>query len=120
MITRATMGTIRRPLDYGDEGNETTDFIQFINGWEPQINKLWRLGLDGNYREVHPTAHVETLARTIREFVTNYLAEKGSLIAIIEELSINGSVQFLGLSNKAWRSGLPYITNHLDQVEATG
>ena len=34
-------------------------------------------------------------------------------------MSINVSVQFIGLSN-IWGSGLPFITNLLDHVDATG
>ena len=41
-------------------------------------------------------------------------------ITIIKQLSVNGSVQFLGLSDQAWGSGLPYIANLLPQVDATG
>ena len=39
---------------------------------------------------------------------------------IIVELSVNGSVQFLGLSDQVWGSGLPYIAKLRAQVEATG
>ena len=39
---------------------------------------------------------------------------------IIEKLSVNGSVQFLGLSNQVWGSGFLYISNLLAQVDDTG
>ena len=114
------MGTIRRPLDYGSVVTVTTDFILFTNGQDPPINKLWCQDLAGIYREVHPKACVEILAGSVRQFVTEYLAENGRQIQIIGELCINGNVQFLGLSDQAWRSGLWYTANILAMVEATG
>ena len=76
--------------------------------------------LDGIYREVHPTACVDIPYGTVGAFVTNYLAENGRLVEIIGEISVNGNVQFLGLSDQVWVSGFPYIANLLDQVEAKG
>ena len=81
---------------------------------------MWFLGLDEVYREVHHTARVEILAITVREFVTDYLAENGRWIVIIRELSVNDSVQFLGFSDQARGSGFAYIANLLDQNEAIG
>ena len=114
------MGTIHRPSDFVDRGNDTTTFIQCINGQQPQIKKLWCLGLDGIFREVHPIARVDILAGTVGEFVTNHLSENGRPINIIRKLSVNNSVQFWGLSDQSWGSRLPFISNLLDQVEATG
>ena len=114
------MVTISRPSDYGSRITETTAFIQCLNGQELQINKLWCHDLDGIWREVHPTAHAEILAGTVREFVNDYLAENGRQIMIIGELSINRSVHFLGFSDQAWVIGLPYIVNLWAQVEAIG
>ena len=114
------MGTIHRPLDSGSGGTENNAFIQCINGRDPQINKLWYLGLDRICCEVNPAVRVEILAGTVGEFVTDYLAENGGWIAIIGELSVNGSAQFLGLYDQAWGSGLRYIANLLVQVEAKG
>ena len=74
MIMRSPMGTIHSPLNSGSRVTETTAFIQWINGQETQIRKLWCLGLDGIFRKVHPTANVKVLAGTVGKFVTNYLA----------------------------------------------
>ena len=52
--------------------------------------------------------------------MTNYLAENGRLIDIIGQLSVNDSVQFLGLSDQSWGSGLLFIANLLAQVKYTG
>ena len=112
------MGTIHRILNSGGGGTETTDFIHCINGRDPHINKLCCLGLDVICRELHPTACVEIPDGTAGYFVTNYLAENGRWIPIIGQLSVNNSVQFLGLSDQAWGSTLLYIANLLAQVEA--
>ena len=120
LIRRAPMGTIRRPSDFGNKGTDTTSFIQWINDREPQINELWCLSVDKIYHKVHPEARLEIPAGTVRELVTDYLAENGRHIPIIGKLSVDNSVQFLGLSDQAWGSGLPYIYNLVDQVEATG
>ena len=78
------------------------------------------MGLDRICHKIHPTARVEIRDETVGEFVTNYLAENGRRIAIIGKISVNVSFQFFGLSYQDWGSGFPYITNLLDQVEATG
>ena len=68
----------------------------------------------------HPTECLEILDGTIKEFVTNYLAENGRQIDITGKLYINDIIQFLALSDQAWVSGLPFIASLLDHVEATG
>ena len=70
-------------------GTEATAFIKCINGRDPQINELWCLGLDGICRKVHTKARVEVPSGTVGEFG----------IKIIGQLSVNNSVQFLGLSD---------------------
>ena len=120
MIRRSPMGTIYRPSYSGSGGTEATAFIQCINGREPQIHELWCLCLDRICRKVHSTAYVEVPAGTIRYFVTDYIAKNGRQIPIIGQLSVNGSVQFLGLTDQAWGSGFPFITNLLARVESTG
>ena len=114
------MVTIHRPSDFGIGGTEATAFIQYINGHETHIHELSCLGLDGLSQKVHPTAHVEVPAGTVGDFVTNYLDENGCQIKIIGQLSVNDSVQFLGLSDQAWGSGLLFVANLLAHVESTG
>ena len=70
--------------------------------------------------EVHHTERVEVTAVTIRYFMTNYLGKNGCIIEIIGSLYVNESVQFFVLFDQAWVSGLPFICNLLDCVEATG
>ena len=74
----------------------------------------------GICHKVHPKAHVEVPAGTIREFVTDYLYENGHEILIIGKASVNDSVHFLRLSDQAWVSGFPFIANLLAHVEFTG
>ena len=57
--------------------------------------------MDGIIHDVHPTAQVEVPARTVEEFVNDYLAENGRRIQIIEQISINNSIQFLGVTAQA-------------------
>ena len=52
--------------------------------------------------------------------MTNYLAENGRRIKIIEQLSVNNSVHFLGVPDQCGGSGLPFICNLQAPVEATG
>ena len=59
------MGSILIPSDYGGGSTEGTAFIQFVDGQEPHIHKLWCLGLDGIIHKVHPTAQVEVPDGTI-------------------------------------------------------
>ena len=100
------MGYIHRTLNPGSGINEDTDLIQCVDVREPNIHEIWSLGLDGIISKVHPTAQIEVIAGTIREFVTNYLAENGRRIQIIGGKSINNSVQFFGVTNHNEGSGL--------------
>ena len=120
MIWRAPMGTIRRPLDSGDNGTEATDFKQCVDGQEPLINELWCLGLEGISRKVHPTERVEVAAETAGEFVTDCLAENGRRIEIIGKLSVNNSVQFWDMNDQGGGSGMPFIFNLLAYIDSTG
>ena len=93
------MGYIFWPSDSGSGGTLDTKFILCVDVWEPQIHELWCLGLDNISHILHPKAGVEVGSGTVGELTTNYLAENGLIISIIGKLSINGSVQFLGIPN---------------------
>ena len=99
-IQCAPMESIRRPSDSGTRSTDATAFFQCFDGQEPQINEMWCLGLERIIREVHPTARVEVPSGTVRDFVTNYLAENVRRIQIIGQLSVNESVQFLGVPDQ--------------------
>ena len=113
-------GSIRRPSDIGSGITEDTAFVQCIDGREPQIHEVWSLCLDRIVRKVHPTAQEEVPIGTIGEFVTDCLAEIRGKIQIIGKLSINSSVQFLGVLAQVWGHGLLFIRNLQDPAEATG
>ena len=118
MIWHYPMGSIHRTLDSSSGSTKYTDFIQCVDGREPQIHKFWCLGLDGITREFHPTAHVEVSAGAVEKFVTDYLAKNECQINIIRQLSINDSVQFLVFSDQSWGTIIPFICNHRDCVKA--
>ena len=84
--------------------------IQYVNFWEPMIDKLWSKGLDSLCRDLHTRAQVYITPVTDREFITTYLNTNGQHIRIIGKYSFNGSVQFTGFPG-AWSSSLPYISN---------
>ena len=63
---------------------------------------------------------VEVTAGTYGEFVTDYLAENECRIQITKQLSVNDSVQFLGVLAQGRKSGLPFIFNLQAPVEASG
>ena len=68
---RAPIVTIHRPSYYSRRVTEATAFIPFINGQEPNMNKLWCLGLGRIRHTVHPKAYVEVTIATVREFVND-------------------------------------------------
>ena len=72
---------------------------------------MWCLSLDNVTQEIHPTVQVEVGARTVGEFTTNCLAGNGHRIPIIGKLSINRSVELLGIPNFVSNSGLSFIEN---------
>ena len=112
------MGDICRTSNSGSRGPDNGAFIQCVNHQEPQIHKLWCWDIGRICREVHPTVRVDILAETVKEFVTKYSSKNGGRNQIIGKLSINGSVQFIGLS-EIWGNGLTYIPNLLAHIEAT-
>ena len=111
MIRCRPMGYIRRISNPGSGGTEYTKFIWCVDVREPQINKLWCLGLDNITHEVHLTAHVQVVSGTMGEFTTDYFVENGCWILIIGQISINGSVPFLVITDFIRGSGLLFIPN---------
>ena len=101
MIRCSPMVSIRQPLNTGNGSTKEIAFIQRVYGQDPHIHEVWILGLDRIIHEIHPIARVEVIARSVEEFVTNYLAENGHIIHIIGHFSINGSVPFLGVPVQA-------------------
>ena len=105
------MGSIHQPSDYGRVGTEDIDFIRCVEIRDPQLHGMWCLGSDKITRKIHPTARLEVGNGTLGLFTNNYLDENGRRIPVIGQLSINGSVQFLGIPNFFGNSGLLFIEN---------
>ena len=93
------MVDIRRTSNSGSGSPETSSSIQYVDGREPHIHKLWCHGVDGICREVHPYSRIYIPDVTVGEFVTEYFSENWRCNQIIGKLSINGSVQFIGISD---------------------
>ena len=92
------MVSIRWPSKPSNKSTNNTAFIQYVDGREPQIHDVWILGLHGIICKVYPTAQVEVVSDTVREFVAGYLAGNGRRIQIIRQLTTNNIVQFLGVT----------------------
>ena len=98
MLRHAPLGEIWCSSNSGSRDPDSVVFIQCVNGWDPMHNESRYPGLNGIYRKVHPTVWVEIPTGTVVEFITKYLTGDGWRNNIIGEDSINGSVQFIGLS----------------------
>ena len=68
-----------------------------MDGQEPQIIEVWDFGSNGVTREVHLTAQVDVGTGNVRYLSSDYLTESGRRIPIIGRISINGSVEWLGV-----------------------
>ena len=120
MIRRRPTGYIRRPYDYSNGDTEDTEFIRCVDGRDPQLHEMWCLSLDNVIRKIYPTAQIEVGAGTVGELTTNYLAENGRRILIIGQISINISVQFLGIPNFFSNSRLLFCENLQDPTVLIG
>ena len=65
MIRSSTMGSIHRPSNPGNRSTEDTDFMQCVDGWEPQIHELWCLGLDNVTFKARHTVQVQVTSGTV-------------------------------------------------------
>ena len=105
------MGLIRWPSYFASGGTEGVEFIQCVDGQEPQIHKMWCLSSDSITPEVHPTARISVGAETVGQFSTQYFSENRRRIPVIVQISINRGVQILGNPADAWGCGLLFIDN---------
>ena len=53
------VGSIRQPSEYGSGGAEGPEFIQWVDGLEPQMHEVWCFSSDGITRKVHSIARVD-------------------------------------------------------------
>ena len=105
------MVSIRWTFDSGSRGTNIVDLIWCVDGREPQLHEIWCLVSVNVTREIHPTAQVEVTTGTMGQFNTNHLAENGRIIPNIGKLSINGSVQILGIPDFVRNSTFSFIGN---------
>ena len=61
MSRRDPFVSIRRHSTYGGGDAEGPEFIQYVDGREPQIHEVWAFGSNGITREVHPTVQVDVV-----------------------------------------------------------
>ena len=68
-----------------------------MDGREPQIHEVWDFGSDGITREVHPTEQLDVGAGVVGELLSDDLTESRRRVPILGQISINGSVEYLGI-----------------------
>ena len=95
----------------GDE--DRSKFVQYVDGREPEVHKICTFGEDGVTPKVHTTAQVDVSAGFVSEFSTNYLTEDGRRIPMFGRKSINGSVEWLGVTAPLRTNGIPWNDNIL-------
>ena len=61
------------------------------------MHEVWSLGSNSVTSELHTKEQVDIGAGTVRQFLTDYLTKNGNRIVILGQISINGSVEFLGI-----------------------
>ena len=99
MARQEPVGSICRPSYYGSGYEDGPEFIQFVEGRDPQIHEVWTFGEDGVTREFHKTAQVDVGAVFAREFATDYLTKSWHRVPMFGRISINGSVEWLGVTD---------------------
>ena len=81
----------------GRGGEYRVLFTHCVDGREPKIHELWTFSEDGN-REVHPFAQIKISDDFTGEmFHTEFFSVKGSRVAFLGQISVNGSVEWLGV-----------------------
>ena len=114
------MGYICWNSDSCSRGTKDFYFIRCVDGRERQIHEISGLGFDGITSKIHPTAQVEVSSGTVGKFTTNYLYENEVRIPTVIQLSINVSVQLLGIPNFFRNNGLSFIENLQSPTVSSG
>ena len=97
MPIRKPVGAIHQPSNSGSGADGRLEFICCVGGREPQIHKLWTLSKDGITRKVHPFARVDVGDFSGDCFHTYYMTEERLRVTIFGQISINVSVEWLGV-----------------------
>ena len=84
------------------------------------MHEVWDFGSDVITREVHSASRVYQGAGVMRKFSSNYLSESGRRVTILDQIYINGSVEYLSIPD-FHRTGGPFqYDNLLDTLSSWG
>ena len=98
----------------GNRGKDGIEFIRCVDGWEPQIHKIWRFAEDGITREVHSFARVDVGNFSGDCFQTHYMTEEARRVTIFGQRYINLSVEWLSTPVPSYdTNGMPWVDNIL-------
>ena len=114
MVRWDPVDSIDSPSNSGNNDAEGPEFIQCVDGREPQIHEVWTFGEDGVTREVHPTAQLDVVSGLVGEFATNYLTVICCRFPMFGINSINVSVEWLGVPDFHRIDGPALTDNILD------
>ena len=84
------------------------------------MHEIWCFGYSVITHEVHPTAQVYVGAGFVGKFLSNYPDENRRRIPILGQISINGSVELLGIPNLLRTIGPMYTENILAPHDTKG
>ena len=114
MTRQKPVGFIRQLSNSGSRADDRLQFIRCVGGREPQIHKLWTFAEDGITHKVHPFAHVDVSDFSGDCFHTYYMTEERHRVTMFGQISINVSVEWLGVPIPFYdTSGVPWIDNIL-------
>ena len=84
------------------------------------MHEIRYLGSGGVTREVHPTVLLDVGYGVVEQFLSDYLAENGRRIPILDQIFINGGVELLVIPDFRRTSGPMYTDNILAPHDITG
>ena len=84
------------------------------------MHEIWSIGSDGVTCEVHTTVQLDVGSATVGQFLADYLSENAHRIPFLAQISINGSVNFLGIPNFHRTSEPMFIDNIQAPHDNTG
>ena len=111
MTQRRKFGSIRRPSKSGRRVSKGPEYIRCVDGREPQIYEVWCFGSDSITPEVHPIAQVDVGAGVVGQLLSDYHTTNGRRISILGQISINGSVEYLGIPDFHITGGTMWVDN---------
>ena len=120
MARRDPVGSIYRIFDSGGGDEDGPEFIRCVDIHQFHIHEVWTFGEDGLTREVHPTARVDSGTGFVGEFSTNYVTPSWLRVHTFGRNSINGSVEWLGVTDLLRNDGPPCTINILASYDSWG